>query len=231
MTLTITDITTALPVILKYIVPGFLFLKIFSFLSGRNDYNGTYFTVFSAVISYFIINIVHFVKEFVELFFPVGNFPENLKFIAYIFVGVMSSFVLYGLCNTRLPRWLSSIANIPNKLAKKTVKDYTTVKFFNWATKRSINKNIWRDFIDYKKGTTFKIFLKSNHTVYEGKYHAYQEKGFDSWFILKDYTRNDFDTENKFDYREHGRPTLAAINLKEIERIELLYDNDTKIVK
>ena len=99
----------------------------------------------------------------------------------------------------------------------------------NRISRKSFNSDVWRDIIDYKEGTTLKIFLKNSSVVYIGKLILHEEKGLDSWFVLKDYICSYLDKDEEFNGEDCEYPTTVALNLREVERIELFYCKDTKV--
>lgn len=92
---------------------------------------------------------------------------------------------------------------------------------------KSIHNDIWQDTIDYENGTTLKITC--NDGVYTGILVAHEENGNDSWFVLEEYTVEEENSE----YESNDIPYKCrlAINLKNVNRIELFYGEtkDSKI--
>ena len=95
-------------------------------------------------------------------------------------------------------------------------------------TAKSIHNDIWSDIVDYDKGTIMKVFMKNNNVIYLGYLGIHEENGNDSWFVLTDY-KCIYSNETEFDSRDSSNMTTVAIPLREVERIELFYDNNTKI--
>lgn len=84
---------------------------------------------------------------------------------------------------------------------------------------KSTHEDIWKNTIDYKNGTTLRIF--SNNVVYTGILERHEEKGHDSWFVLTKYIVEDNGME--FDSTTIPYDSKIAINIKNVDRIELYY--------
>jgi len=97
------------------------------------------------------------------------------------------------------------------------------------TSNKTIHEDIWRNIIDYKNGTILKIYLKSQSAIYIGKLAIHEERSLDSWFVLKDYICMYLEKNEEFDSSLCPQPTAVAINLNEVERVELLYCTDTKV--
>lgn len=104
----------------------------------------------------------------------------------------------------------------------------TEVKIINKTllhiNNKSIHDDIWQDVIDYRNGTTLRLIC--GNTIYIGILVGHEEKGNDSWFILEDFIVEDKDNYYKAeDMLYYAR---MAINLKNVDRIELYYGKPTK---
>ena len=89
---------------------------------------------------------------------------------------------------------------------------------------KSVHDNIWKNIIDLKRGTTLE--LTSHSQKYIGKIALYEEKGNDSWFVLKDYIVVDEDGKIISDSDEFTKQEIEsklAINIKNIDMVELFY--------
>lgn len=84
---------------------------------------------------------------------------------------------------------------------------------------KSIHDDIWQDIIDYKNGTTLR--LTCSDTIYIGELVGHEEKGNDSWFVMKDFIVNGKNEE--YDSKDMDCYSRIAINLKNVDRIELFY--------
>ena len=218
----ITEIIDKLTDIIRYFASGFAFLWLFNKLRAKKDVDITLLLVGSAIVSYFIKDSVYvvakkIVKPIVAYFFP--EFATSLKLelllqyevLVCVPIAIALALLLYWLYNREI-----------------------VSKIFSKLTNKSINDDIWRDVID-KKATSVNVFLKNKTILYTGKLRKREENGMDSWFQLVEYTCTHFNEdgtakEKFFDSSSYNKPTSVMIPLSEIERIELIYRTDTKIL-
>ena len=202
----ISEVINKIPEMLQYFISGFIFLKVFCFLATKNNLNTSFFTILSVVISFVITSTVRLLDAVI---LPQLEFIIWAEVVVCALTSVCLAFVMYCVYLSK------AIRTFLSKFAHK-----------------SFNDDIWRDIVDYDKGTTFKVFLKGNEIIYIGKLIAHEEKGLDSWFALKDYTCMYMDegtTTYEFDSTEIDMPSIAVINFRDIERAELFYKVDTQI--
>lgn len=135
--------------------------------------------------------------------------PDSVKIIVYSLSGLLLAILLTRFKKTRLfNRFLYVINN------------------------KSINDDIFDDIIDYDKRTMMKIYIKSSDVYYIGRFSFKEENGINSWISLVEYNCVDKKTNNKvFDPTAGGLCSSVAINLKEIERIEIIYEKDSEVWK
>ncbi len=95
---------------------------------------------------------------------------------------------------------------------------------------KSINDDIFDDIIDYDKRTMMNIYLKSSDVYYIGRFSFREENGIDSWISLVEYCSMDKRTNKPiFNPEKDHIYSSVAINLKEVERIEIIYEKDSKV--
>jgi len=178
-------------------------LKIFCFLRAKENNDISFFTIWSIIISFIITSIV---KIFDGLIFSRHSLWLVSEIIICIIIACISAFLIYRL--------------LEFKAFSKLIEN---------VTRKSINSDVWRDIIDHDKGTALKIYLKNQAVSYTGKLWVREEKGNDSWIVIVDYICNYIDDNKEFNGIEFFKSTAVAINLREVERIELFYEKDTKI--
>lgn len=97
---------------------------------------------------------------------------------------------------------------------------------------KSIHDDIFNDIIDYDEPTMMQVYLKTSDIYYIGKFCFREEKGLDSWLVLINYiTVDKKNDELLFDPQKSNTKTTVAINLHDIERIELIYEDNSKVWK
>lgn len=101
------------------------------------------------------------------------------------------------------------------------ITDACLVRRFLSLLGKTPNSNIWKDTIDFDMGTTVVIFLKESGCCFTGVIETVEETDGDPWIILRDYTK-DNSTPAKEPYL-----TRLALNLRDVEHMELYYQKDT----
>ena len=103
-------------------------------------------------------------------------------------------------------------------------------KFVSKVNYKSLHTQIWRDIIDYDLGTHVNVYLKDKDVVYTGSIIEHEENGNDSWIALSNYIRtNPVSKEICYDSTAYDLKTIAVVSLRDIDSIELFYDDDTKL--
>ena len=103
-------------------------------------------------------------------------------------------------------------------------------KFLKSVNNKTINDDIFNDIIDYKKRTIMCIYLKNSDKFYCGTYCVREEKGLESWIVLVDYNISN-DDGVIFDSASVSHHYSMAVNERDIERIELVYEDDSETWK
>lgn len=92
---------------------------------------------------------------------------------------------------------------------------------------KSIHNDIWNDVVDYRNGTSL-MFVCNNGNVITGVLEGHEEKGNESWFILREYVINCEDAirSSKDMIKGNIGDCKIAVNLKNVDRIELFYGTE-----
>lgn len=156
-----------------------------------------YLVVYSIAIGYILKAVMSFLHA---AFCPSVTINLGLKVIFYILTSVFIAF-----------------------LTAKVYESKAFNKLLGKLSNKSINDSIWRDLVDFKNTTHMSVMCR-NGTVYVGRLEYFEENGMDSWFALSLYAIKDYDKEGiqkaeSFDDR-------LIINIRDVERVELLYSND-----
>lgn len=158
--------------------------------------------IWSVVISFIIVSIVQTIVAIFAIFIS-----QWLLFTLCIIIAVVT-----GIMVAKIYEW-----KFFNKLIGK-------------INHKSINKSLWIDILDYDLGTTIKVFLKEKDILYIGELVEHEENGNESWLVLKNYLScNPITEEIFYNSITDNRITRVAINLRDINRIELFYEDDTEI--
>lgn len=197
------DLIAIVPDLINLFLSGFIFLITYNWLNSKKT-DTSILTIGSIFISVLIQSLCSFFHEFV-----LSNvlFSDAEKILIYFILG----FVL---------------AVIISIIGKMRFVSYILFKIGN----KTINSDIFDDVIDYKKKTMMMVYLKSSDIYYIGQLLYNEEKGIDSWICLIDYISVNKETNEKiFDSNESGKKSTALVNLKDVERIQLIYEDDTEL--
>lgn len=199
----ITEIVNNIPYILEYFIPGFIFIKVFQFLTTRES--SSYQIVLSVVISYI------------------------MKALCSIFHKYILSDIIF-LWNIRI-LILSTLSIILSVLFTLLIRQKFINSLLSKITHKSLNDDIWQDIIDYKNGTTLRIVC--DNEIYTGTLVAHEEKGNDSWFVLSDYIIDECKDGKiiTLDSSNYKYESTIAIPINSANRVELYYTEQPIVQK
>ena len=187
-------------------LPGFIFMSIFNWLDNRKDMNVSLFIIWCLFISYIIqitCSAVH------TILFVNTDINEFIKILIYVLLGGILPFIIIRIRN------IKCVSNLIYKTNNK-----------------SLNSDIFDDVIDYQSPTMLQIYLKSSDVYYIGKFCCREEKGLESWVVLINYIVAKQDTNQiVYDPQKDKLKSTVMINLRDVDRIELVYNNDSKVWK
>lgn len=160
--------------------------------------------IWSLFVSAIIKALCSVIHEFI---LPTVSFSDAFKILIYGFIGLTIAF---------LATYIKKIKFIEKILYK--------------TNNKTINDDVFNDVIDDKKPMMMHIFLKNSDIYYIGKYCLREEKGLDSWIVLINYCIFDKNTDKLiYNSKKDNQKMVAMINLHDVERIENLYDNNSKV--
>lgn len=201
--ISIKDLIPIMSDLINLFLSGFIFMYVYNWLNNKNI-DISILTIWSLFISTLIKSIFSTIHIFL---FSNYKIPDAIKIIVYSSTGLLLAILITRLKKTKLfTRMLYKMNN------------------------KSINDDIFDDILDYDKRTMLKIYIKSSDVYYIGRFSFREENGIDSWIALVEYNCVDKKTNNKlFDPEAGGLCSSVAINLKEVERIEIIYEDDSKV--
>lgn len=158
-----------LPLILQYIVPGFICCVLFKYIvSDKNDNKSL--LIMSCVISYLLLSFISLLR--IKYFHILPDTPI-INSILSVFIGVFLTIIL---------------AVVYNNKYFKTI----TVKLFH----KTPHNDIWRDVLDFENGLNLKIYLKDKDYYIIGHHFNHEENGDESWLALKGFVKIDKNTND-----------------------------------
>ena len=135
------------------------------------------------------------------------SFSDTTKNSIYLITATLFPFIIFKIQNTKFFR------NLLFKLSKKTVHD-----------------DILDDVIDFDKRTIMALHLKNSDKYIIGIFKLKEEKGGESYITLISYTVYSSENDEEL-YNTENKKMSTVINLKDIERIDLLYEDDSETWK
>lgn len=173
---------------------------------NHKEFNISILTIWSLFISVLI-------KSFystIHYYFAVNlKFTNPVKVLIFSLTGLLLSVVLTYIKKTSVIQWILYYTN-----------------------NKSVHEDIFDDIIDYKKRTMMKIYIKSSDVYYLGRFSFREEKGLESWIVLIDYYCLDrSDNRILFDPEADDLISSVAINSKDVERLEIIYERDSDVWK
>lgn len=88
---------------------------------------------------------------------------------------------------------------------------------------KSLNNSVWKDYIDFEKGTKLHITCDHGKTQYFGDFLYCEENGLDSWFVLENYSVF-IDGKDVYSPCIDNPNNKLVIRLNEVDRVELYYN-------
>jgi len=202
--LKIKDIITVLPLLIIYILPGYIFISIKDFILYRKQGDDKNIVLKSIVISYVIINFEKLaVLDIFKLNMDIAS-SESIMSTFFISIGIGYAYSML------------SQSDLANYCLKK----------LNITT--SMKSDMLTNIIDFKLGMWIRVFLNSDQVMYMGKIRKFEkiaDSGYQivlSNFMLYGYSGEEFVNNADLDTR------WVALSVKDNYRIELIYDDDSK---
>ncbi|GAB6109049.1 hypothetical protein [Fusibacter bizertensis] len=189
------------PQLLQYFVPGYLFLKSYTFFLA-NEWKTNSITIFESVaISYIFVLIS-------DVLLKITGADDIVGFVFQVISAIIASFVITKFIESDLVLSITSFFGI----------------------KRSLRKSIWDDFVDQKNGNYVKVYLSSENTVYQGKLISYDfDKENSTQIAINRYKK--FNLKDKLIDEAKDERWVILIKLDEVSRVEFYYAENSYVVK
>lgn len=200
-----------IPMLFLYIVPGYLFFRIFNFVLNKKNEKLTQNIIEYIICSYIIVSIVRFVLGLI--------YNEVVVELPEVIVSILFISSIFGYIGSKL---ISS--------------DWFFNKILNRLNiSRTINNNIFEDYFNDKHGLWVKIYLKDDKLVYYGAIVGFdvKEKYEDGYIIINQYEVYKYDKSSIYDSTLDTKSkvnNLAIIKIMNISRIEARYSEDSKLL-
>lgn len=198
------DLIYIMPDVINLFLSGFIFMHTFNWINNKTQMDFSLFTLWSLFISFIIKTFYSLIHSFLFVSYDINSY---LKITIYIITGFLLPFLI-----------------------KKILKSKAIRRCLYLIDNKSINSDIWDDIIDYNSRTMMKVYIKNSKYYYIGSFKLREENGLDSWIVLIDYaTLLLKNNEVVYNPENDGRKSTVVINLRDIERIEIIYDDKSDI--
>ncbi len=196
------EIINNVSIIMECFIPGFLFLSILNHIIGLKFEKELYELMLSVIVSFisrsFFLCLNNLIP--ISLLFSDG---ESLALICLL--SCIISLIICILYRSKL---------FGNLFSKFFIKD--------------IHSNIWESMIDFRKGTSIKVSLKSGEII-TGGFYEIEENGNDSWLALSNYYFEfNKKTESSQEYKDMNLNTTMMIRVSDIDRVQFFTEMGQK---
>lgn len=200
-----------IPMIFLYIVPGYLFFRVFNFVLNKKNEKLTQNIVECIICSYIMISIVRAALSLL--------FNEVIIELPEVIISILLLSCAFGYIGSKL-----------------ILSDWFSRKILNELDiSRTINDNIFEEYFNDKKGLWVKIYLKDDKLVYYGAIVGFdvKEKYDDGYIIINRYEVYKYDKSTVYNSTLDVKckpNNLAFIKVNNISRIEARYSEDSKFL-
>ena len=196
------ELIKIVPDLVNLFLPGYVFVLVYGWMKAKK-YDVSILIVSSLFLSY-TISIFYTVVH--DIILSDYDFSEAFKSLIYISSGLIFSLIIIFLQNTK------AFKKMLRKLNHKALHD-----------------DIFDNILDYSNKMILQVYMKNSPVLYIGTFKVREEKGIDSYISLIEYVSIDSKTkETIFSPEEDGLNSSVIINLRDIERIEVIYGKDSK---
>ena len=197
-----------------YIVPGYLFFRVFNFVSNKNNEKLTQNIMEYIIFSYIILSIAKAVRRLISYFGLIVDIASPVIVVVILLLSIVLGYV-----------WAVFISGewFFNKILDKL------------KISRTIKNNVFEEYFNDKDGLWVKIYLKDDKLVYYGAIVGYdvKEKYEDGYIIINQFEVYKYDKSTIYDstlYTKNKKNNLAMIKVIHISRIEAKYNDDSKLL-
>lgn len=195
-----------MPDLINLFLSGFIFMTVYNWMNNKLKQDFSIIALWSILISFIITNFYSWIHSFV---FKGTDINDGLKVMIYCLSAIVASIIVTKFKNSKL-----------------------IIYVLHKTNHKSGNDDVFDDIIDYDKGTTMQVYLKSSKSMYIGQFLYREEKGLESWIVLVTYSSlSTEDYHVMFCPIDDNYKSTVMINLRDIDRIELVYKDDSNVWK
>ena len=200
------EIIQNITVIMELLIPGVIFLAINKALTGCYIQNVSLRVIAAIAISFMNKCVSQYLHKFIV---PHISFSTESKFCFLIVIAMIEA-ILFGLA-------------YQNKRIEK---------IFNHVFFKSFHGNIWESVLDFRAGNMLALGMKNGTKIY-GTFHEIEEKGNDSWIVLREYSVDADSDDVKMlacEFNSYEYDSLLMVRVADIVQAQVFSTLPTKRV-
>ncbi len=196
----ISGLIDAIPLLMIYIVPGYIILRISHFQLSRRADHDQYMLVKSLVVSFVLVSVEEAVWRFV---FPGTQTLFTSAFRNTVIVSSVAAGILWS---------------------KFLISGFFEKILLRLGIYRPLRSGIWSDVVDFEYGLWLMAYMSEDKVIYVGKLRRYVEiEVYGNYVVfLSNYTLYDYSAQVLKDYVGDS-DKWVALHSKDISRVELFY--------
>lgn len=199
----IKDIISALPLLIIYILPGYIFIGTINFIVNKKDKEDKNVILKSLVISYIVVNTEKLLFKCVGINFDISS-PSSVIF-SFVF-----TIIIAYICSMIIDKESSNIILKKLKIA------------------RSFKSDVIADITDFELGMWIKVFVNSEKVIYVGKLRRFEQIEDTNYIIvLSNFILYKYSGDELVNYHDDDTEWVM-LSLKDNYRIELIFDPASK---
>lgn len=203
--LKIKDIITILPLLIIYILPGYIFISIKDFIANKKQTDDKNIILKSIVISYVIINFEKLLSQYWLGFNMDISSSESI--IITFFLSIIIAYIYSMLINCQL--------------SSRTLKKLKIT--------RSLRTDTLTQIMDFDLGMWVRVFLNSEQVVYVGKIREFEVISDTTYHIvLSNFIQYNYEEGKELINKAESNTDWVVISVKDNYRIELVYEPNSK---
>jgi hypothetical protein len=193
------------PLLMVYVVPGYIIIRINSFQLSRDTAGDYYIILKSVVISFIIVTALEWIWQ------TVNPDAQPIYLVSFKVVLLLSA-VAIGIFWSRF-----------------IVSDFCAKLLSGLGINRALSPGIWQSVVDYEFGLWVMVYISGDSVVYMGKMRRFVENDrSQSYFLLlSNYALYDYSGQLLQDYRQEV-DKWVVLHSKDIKRVEIYYHPRSK---
>ncbi|HOO12351.1 MAG TPA: hypothetical protein PK684_05290 [Bacillota bacterium] len=200
----ISGMVDAIPLIMIYIVPGYIILRISNFQLSKKADQDQYILLKSLVVSFVFVSLEETLWKLV--------FPGTQTLCSPAFRNTV----------------IASSAAVGFLWARFLISERFELILFELGIYKTLRSGIWSGVVDFEYGLWLMVYIPGDKVIYAGKLRRYMEiETYGNYVLfLSNYTLYNYNAEVLKDYVTDN-DKWVSLHSKDIGRVELFYHEDS----